>query len=57
MDQLGATMGRAETTSIPFDPRAARYNTGLLITLTPKGVVFSLFSFHVLTQAALTCML
>ena len=50
-------MGRAETTSIPFDPRAARYNTGLLITLTPKGVVFSLFSFHVLTQAALTCML
>ncbi len=42
--KLGAirgTMGRAKTTLIPLNPWAARYNTGLLIKLTPKGVVFS----------------
>jgi len=38
-------MGRAKTTSLPLDPWAARYNTGLLINLTPKGVVFSFVFF------------
>ncbi len=45
---LGGTMGRAKTTSIPLNPWAARYNTGLFIKLTLKGVVFS-FLFSVLS--------
>jgi len=34
-------MGWAKVNLIPLYPWAARYNTWLLITLTPKGVVFS----------------
>ncbi len=49
-------MGRAQTTSIPLNPWAAPYNTGLLIELMPKGIVFFLSFFHGLAQAALTCM-
>ena len=32
LEAIGGTMGRAKTTSIPHNPWAARFNTGLLIT-------------------------
>ena len=38
---IGGTMGRTTINLIPLNPWAARYNTWLLIELTPKGVVFS----------------
>ncbi len=45
LEAIGGTMGRAKTTLIPLNPRAARYSTGLLMKLTPKGVVFSFLFF------------
>ncbi len=41
LEETGGTTGRARTTSTSFNPWAARYNTWLLIKLTPRGVVFS----------------
>jgi hypothetical protein len=45
LEETGGTTGRARTTSTSFNPWAARYNTWLLIKLTPKGVVFSFLFF------------
>ncbi len=41
-------MGRAKVNLIPLHHWAARYNTGLLNKLTPKGVVFSFLFFSFL---------
>ena len=41
LEAVRGTMGRAETTSIPLKSLGSRYNTGRLIRLTLKGVVFS----------------
>ena len=38
-------MGRAKTTSIPHNPWAARFNTGLLITTLLFSFLFFSFSF------------
>ncbi len=53
LEETGGTKGRARTTSTSFTLWAARYNTWLLIKLTPKGVVFSFFSFS--TEPAVLC--
>ncbi len=45
LEEIRGTTGRAKTTLLPFNPWAARYNTWLLIKLTPKGVVFSFLFF------------
>ena len=52
LEETGGTTGRGRTTSTSFNPWAARYNTWLLIKLTPKGVVFSFFSFQPACAAA-----
>ena len=41
LEATGGTVRRAKAYQILLNPWAARYNTWLLIKLTPKGVVFS----------------
>ncbi len=50
-------MGRAKVNLIPLHHWAARYNTGLLNKLTPKGVVFSFlfFSFLFFSFLSIPC--
>ncbi len=40
LEAIGGTMGRAKVNAIPLNHWAARSNTGLLIELMLKGVVF-----------------
>ena len=47
-------MGQAKSISIPLNPWAARYYTGLPIKLTPKGVVFLSFLIVSLLSACVT---
>ena len=41
LEAIGGTMGWAQTTLMPLNLVAARYNTWRLMKLTPTGAVFS----------------